>query len=585
MLRVSFKTQTGHHLIANDASQNFKIRATADGVGSWEVFTVILAGGRIPDSIRSGDQIHLQTHHGRYIMAFDGGGGILTGEATLPNAWETFTIEKLTGGGEITQGDQVTLRANNGHNFAMAHDGGGGDVTAESTNRSGWETFTVRVWNQMLVRLRSHDSHYLTAANGGGSTITATRNSANAWETFSLINQSRSSGMRDGDMVCLQAWNGQFLSAESGGGGRLLANRNRAARFETFTIQKPGGGEISLTDSIFLRAPNGTAFVMALNGGGGIVQASALLSREWETFRLEAAEANPIPFLTAPSAPPQSGHPVPSPVARVTGRPRLLCFLIGFEDRPVDDSISQADFRSFFFGESDSVRAWVGSMSDNAVMIRGDAFGPLTVPWPYVARSDQEYFSGLLDIAQSRGFVFRNLDTNRDGVVSGDELLFVILDCTDLVGGGQKRPASFTYDGIRYAGTVLAVGLHTRGGPVQGPAQLGNAMGTITHELSHMLFDLPDRYYQPFPPRGDVVATSRDRGTLEKFEVMGGGGAEIRSGNQIRLRIQDGGDFVVSDSTDGMHLNRGGTATDPWVHSSSKDRAEANPLTTEIGYT
>lgn len=567
MLRISFKTQTGHYLIANDGSQSFGIRATADGVGSWEVFTIILASGRTsgrsPDSIRSGDLIYLQTHHGRYIMAHSGGGGIVTGEATLPNVWETFTIEKLTGTGEIVQDDLVTLRANNGRNLLMAHNGGGGDVTAESTNRSVWETFSVKFWNQMLVCLRSYDSHYLAAENGGGSTITATRNSANIWETFSLINRSRSSGMRDGDLICLQTWNGKFVSAESGGGGNLLANRNRAARFETFTIQKTGGGEIALTDRIFLRTSNETNFVMAFNGGGGTVNALASLGREWETFRLEAAEVNPIGFFTAPSTPPQTGHPIPSPIARVTGRHKLICFLIGFQDRPVDDSISQDDFRSFFFGERDSVRVWIRHMSGDAVFIRGDAFGPLTVPWPYVARSNQEYFSGLLDIAQSQGFVFRNMDTTRDGTVSGDELLFVILDCTNAVGAGQRGPTSFTYDGIRYSGTFLIVGLYTRGGPVQGRAQLENVMGTVTHELSHMLFDLPDRYYQIFPPRGDVIATSRSRGVLEKFEVIGGGGGDIRSGNQIRLRIQNDGDFMVSDGTDRMHLNRGGMATDP----------------------
>ena len=178
-------------------------------------------------------------------------------DATVPSIWETFTVEKLAGAGEIVQGDRVTFRAYNGRNYLMALDGGGGNVTADSLNRREWETFAVEFWNSIPVHLRSHDAHYLAAEDGGGREITATRAVADIWETFVLVNRTRKSGLHDGDAVCLQVWDGRFVAAEGGGGGNLTADRQLARTWETFTITKPGGGEISSSDRVLFRTQAG----------------------------------------------------------------------------------------------------------------------------------------------------------------------------------------------------------------------------------------------------------------------------------------------------------------------------------------
>jgi len=286
MIKISFKTQRGHYLTANDSRSNYRISATPVVVGLREVFTIIPSDGRNSNSLRSGDQIHLQTHDGRYVMARDEGGGAVSGEATLPNTWEKFTIEKLSGEGEIVQGNRVTLKTYNGRNYIMARDGGGGEVTAESSNRLEWETFAVEFWNSMAVHLRANHSQYLAAEDGGGREITATRDFADIWETFLLINLSRKSGLRDGDKVCLQVWDGRFVAAERGGGGNLTANSDYVVRGTTFTIKKARGGEISLGDSVSFLTQNGVNYVMALEGGGGIVNGSSRQAREWETFQI-----------------------------------------------------------------------------------------------------------------------------------------------------------------------------------------------------------------------------------------------------------------------------------------------------------
>jgi hypothetical protein len=561
MIKACFRTQNGHYLIANDASSRYTIGATPDGVGPWELFSIIPLS-RDTEVIRNGDKIRLQTHHGRYVMARGGGGGAVSGETTVPSSWETFTIENFAGGGEIAHGDLVTLRTDNGMNFLIARDGGGGVVTADSRNRAEWETLSVEFWNPILVRLKAQDSHYLAAENGGGREIAANRDAAITWETFTLVNRSRKSGLQDGDSVCLQVWDGRFVSAQSGGGAGLLANQNRAAGFETFTIQKAGGGEIGLSDLVSFRTQNGH-YLMALNGGGSTLQASARLAREWETFQLEEAALKPIAYSKAPSAPVRAGHPFPTPLPRRTGNPKLICFVIGFEDREVDDSITTADLRDFFFNASDSVRTWIQKTSFNAYTISDvGVFGGLTVPWPYVEISEQDYFSGLLRLAETRGFRFRDMDTNHNGVITEEELLFMVLDCSNQVGLGQRRPISFTFDEIRYNGQKFTAGLYTRGGPVQGRAQLDNIVGTIRHELSHMLWELAERYYQPFPPRGDVVAISTQRKEWEKFALVSPGASVVRSGSRVRLQMQDGGDFLVFDATTRRHLNRGGAERD-----------------------
>lgn len=432
MLKASFKTQNGHYLIANDASSGYRIRATPDGVGPWEVFTIVPADGRESDSIVSGDRVYLQTHFGRYVMAREGGGAV-TGEATLPNIWETFTIEKLSGSGEIAHGDQITLRANDGTHFLMAREGGGSDVSAEATHRSVWETFSIQFWNPMLVRLRAFDSHYLSAEGGGGREITATRTAPYTWETFTMVNRSRKSGLHDGDLISIQVWNGKFVSAVSGGGSNLIADKNRADSLGTFTIIKASGGEISLRDRISFRTQNGTNYLMAVNGGGGVVNASSRHAREWESFVLEPAELVPIDYAHIPTST-ASDRPLTPPPRRLAGTKRVLTLLIEFSDRRSDPTLTTDHIRDFLFGSGVSVRRWLESNSYGSHTIaNAGIYGPIRLPWAYGAHTGAEnvYWSDIISGAERLGLRFRDLDTDRSDTITSNELQIVVLDFSD----------------------------------------------------------------------------------------------------------------------------------------------------------
>jgi hypothetical protein len=170
-----------------------------------------------------------------------------------------------------------------------------------------------------------------------------------------------------------------------------------------------------------------------------------------------------------------------------------------------------------------------------------------------------------MTLARERGFDFAAQDTNRDGTISSDELMLVILDCSNAFSLAQKRPFSFTFAGKTYRGTVFAVGINQLGVGVQGPAQLAGVKGTVLHEISHMLFDTPDRYYPPFPPTGDVQATGRNRAEWETLSFVRRDGdtssVAIASGRRLQLQNASNGDFLVAGGAD--FLNRGGTANEP----------------------
>lgn|GEM_PF-2531023 len=566
-VRINLRTTTGNFLGAGDASTGYAMSATADGVGFWETFTVERADGAEVGVLHSGDRIHLRTFQGRYVMAANDGGAGLTGEALIGRQWETFTIEKLGAGAEIIQGDAVTLRADNGINFVMAVNGGGGAVTASSRNRAQWERFTVAFENFQLVQLQTFTGQRVGAANGGGGGIDAVSRPQIEWQTFGLIDRSRRSGLRDGDQVALQTFNGKFASAVGGGGGAVSSSSNRAGAFESFTIHKVGGGDIGPTDSVSFTAADGVHFLMAAGGGGGALTAQSTLAREWETFGLRPAEQRPMSAPQALSAPAGASYPFAPTRARASGAPKIALFTIGFGDRPFDPTIANSDLVNFMHGGTGSVAAWVSSMTNGAFSIQNaGTFGPMTVPWNYVVIPSQDYWTGIMQLATARGFNFAAQDRNGDGRVTQDELMLVVLDSSNAYSLGQKKQVSFSFAGKTYDGLALFVGINAAGNGAQGRAQLTGVKGTVTHEISHMLFDTPDRYYTPFPPRGDVVATGSNTAEWETIALVAPNGVfssdPVSAGMHVRLQNVFDGDYLVADGSALQFLNRGGSVTD-----------------------
>jgi beta-glucanase (GH16 family) len=123
----------------------------------------------------------------RYIAAQNNGGGAVTAVATVPQAWETFTLVDENNGA-LDSGDIVGLRAGNGQ-FVQAVNGGGGAVNATGAALLDWERF--RIFKQGGGQVRSGDTialqtivsgRWLSAENGGGSTVSANGPAYDTWE-------------------------------------------------------------------------------------------------------------------------------------------------------------------------------------------------------------------------------------------------------------------------------------------------------------------------------------------------------------------------------------------------------------------
>jgi len=142
--RFALRSSSGYY-VSPDAGGGYAIRANAPLIGDWEYLTVVDRNG---GSLNHGDSVNVLTWKGNYFMAYDNGGGYMDATSTHDLAWETFTMVKTTGAGEIGSGSPIALRAGSGH-YAYPQNGGGqGDLFfyANATSIGSWQTFTTANW-------------------------------------------------------------------------------------------------------------------------------------------------------------------------------------------------------------------------------------------------------------------------------------------------------------------------------------------------------------------------------------------------------------------------------------------------------
>lgn len=66
------------------------------------------------------------------------------------------------------------------------------------------------------IHLRSSNALYVSAEGGGGGFTIANRQLTLGWENFALYNQTRPSGLQDGDWFSLQVVNGEGSQLRTG---------------------------------------------------------------------------------------------------------------------------------------------------------------------------------------------------------------------------------------------------------------------------------------------------------------------------------------------------------------------------------
>lgn len=139
-LSVNLRSSSGGFMVAENGGGGI-VNANRNQAREWETFTILdLNDGEL----MNGDKVNLRTINGFFIVAIDGGGGEILANRAVPLEWETFKIIKLnsTGGNFIREGDTIAFKTSNGH-FITATDFNS-KVSAVQNNTVTSTRFSVR---------------------------------------------------------------------------------------------------------------------------------------------------------------------------------------------------------------------------------------------------------------------------------------------------------------------------------------------------------------------------------------------------------------------------------------------------------
>ena len=142
-------------------------------------------------SLGTNKKAAFKASNGKYIVAEDGGGGVVNANRAQAQSWETFTLER-TRTGALTSGELINLKASDGQHYVVAENRGGGSVNANRINPLNWERFVIdRVGARFgatlgtgdRVTLRTDGDRFLVP---DGETLKATSESPGAAAEFVL---------------------------------------------------------------------------------------------------------------------------------------------------------------------------------------------------------------------------------------------------------------------------------------------------------------------------------------------------------------------------------------------------------------
>jgi subtilisin family serine protease len=189
-----------------------------------------------------------------------GPGGVLSADAIVPAATETFTRES-------TGGETFALKV--GAMYVRL--GAGARLEATAPDVASAERFTLTQNDDLSVGLRAANGMYVAAENAGAGALVANRSSIGAWETF----EKQAPDL----VVSVQAFvNERYVTADNAGAGALIANRTGIGTWEEFDIVETPDGFIGL------RSHANGLYVSAENAGAGSLVANRTSIGPWEKF-------------------------------------------------------------------------------------------------------------------------------------------------------------------------------------------------------------------------------------------------------------------------------------------------------------
>ncbi len=319
---VIIRTTKGFYWSAQ-LNGNLQVTATATVPASWEVFTLVDFGTRVPvpNPNPTMRMWGLRAANGKWVRT-DGNGNLFADAATPaltaaanctwlgvvtlasgttplgtpdlpiygPFVWLTIydvNTLGLYGNAEIQVIDwpdirhkpdrRVGLQAPNG-GWLSADANGQNPLVARPTVRDVWETFTMRDLGNDQAAFIACNGQFVSADPGGGLLI-ANRAYIGPTETFTVAYLS--SGR-----VNLIASNGRYVTAEGGGGGNVTNNRTVAAEWESFNLYlepRP----LAPDRPIALQTHDGVHYITAENAGQNALVANRTTVGVWEIFTLK----------------------------------------------------------------------------------------------------------------------------------------------------------------------------------------------------------------------------------------------------------------------------------------------------------
>ncbi len=137
---IRLKASNGQNLWASWLTK--KIIANGNKSSAGEIFQLI---DQNHSPLTNGDPVALRARNERYVGIHESDPHLLMAKDKVFNAWKAFTILRADGSeGEITSGQQIALRANNGM-YVCAEGGGGRELVANRSVIGPWETFTLEM--------------------------------------------------------------------------------------------------------------------------------------------------------------------------------------------------------------------------------------------------------------------------------------------------------------------------------------------------------------------------------------------------------------------------------------------------------
>jgi len=274
---MGLRSLQNNQIVSADLGGNSVLTANRSSVGAWEQITVDDLNGGI---LNSGDSVALQVHDGLYASAENGGGWAVSPNRRTQGAWETWTIVKVNGSGQITDGNQVAFKSNNGR-YLNVQSNGSVDVTGWSVGTA--QTFTISNFTQpslppklipgTSISLQAQaNGKYVTSDIGGTTPLIANKPSAGPWEHFTVVDAG-------GGKIGLRAnSNGKYVTSDISGTTPLIANKTSVGAWETFNEVDAGGGKIAL------RANSNGKFVSADNAGANPLIGNRISYGAWESY-------------------------------------------------------------------------------------------------------------------------------------------------------------------------------------------------------------------------------------------------------------------------------------------------------------